>query len=167
MDLIRDLLGLGRDIADVRPGEMAMRAVVIYAVTLAIVRFGSKRLLSRATAFDIIVAIMLGSVMSRGINGSAAFVSTIVAGATLVAIHWLLAFITSRFDWWFGPVVKGRAVLLIRDGKVQRDGMREARLSDNDLEEQLRLNGAVTDPSQVRLAYFERNGRISVIRADD
>jgi uncharacterized membrane protein YcaP (DUF421 family) len=70
-------LGIGLDIADVGPLQMALRTVVIYAFTLAIVRLGSKRFLSQATAFDAIVGIMLGSVMSRAINGSAPFVPTL------------------------------------------------------------------------------------------
>lgn len=68
--MFEDLLGLGLDVADVSPLQMALRTVLIYTATLAIVRVGSKRFLSRATAFDAIVAIMLGSIMSRAINGS-------------------------------------------------------------------------------------------------
>jgi hypothetical protein len=36
--------------------------------------------MSKATAFDVIAAIMLGSIMSRAINGSAPFLPTLVAG---------------------------------------------------------------------------------------
>ena len=44
---------------------MALRTIVIYAFSLLIVRLGSKRFLSQATAFDVIVGIMLGSVINR------------------------------------------------------------------------------------------------------
>ena len=50
--------------ADVGIGQMALCTIVIDVLTLAIVRFGSKRFLSEATAFDVIISIMLGSVMS-------------------------------------------------------------------------------------------------------
>jgi len=161
-EIIRQLLGLGRDIGDVNALQMALRTVVIYAFALAIIRLGSKRFLSEASAFDVIVAIMLGSIMSSAINGSAPFVPTIVAGAVLVGIHWLLAFLTARLDW-FGPLVKGNRMLLIRDGEIQEDGMRRSGLSRRDLEQHLRLEAGTTDVSTIRLAYMERNGRISVV----
>jgi uncharacterized membrane protein YcaP (DUF421 family) len=159
---IRDLLGLGRDIGDVNALQMALRTVVIYAVALAIIRLGSKRFLSEASAFDVIVAIMLGSIMSSAINGSAPFVPTIVAGAVLVGIHWLLAFFTARLDW-FGPLVKGNRQLLVRDGEIQEEGMRNSGLSRRDLEQHLRLETGTADVSKIRLAYLERNGKLSIV----
>ena len=161
-EVIRQLLGLGRDIGDVSALQMALRTVVIYSVALAIIRLGSKRFLSKASAFDVIVAIMLGSIMSSAINGSAPFVPTIVAGAVLVGIHWLLALLTARLDW-FGPLIKGHRQLLIRDGEVQEEGMRSSGLSRRDLEQHLRLETGTPDVSKVRLAYLERNGKLSVV----
>ena len=66
-------LGLGQDVADVNAGQMALRAIIIFAFTLVIVRLGSKRFLDKGTAFDFIVAIMLGSIMSGAITSSTPF----------------------------------------------------------------------------------------------
>jgi uncharacterized membrane protein YcaP (DUF421 family) len=162
---IGDVLGLGREAGEVGAVQMAVRTVVVYVVALAVVRSGSKRFLSQASAFDVIVAIMLGSIMSRAINGSAAFVPTLLSGAVLVAVHWLLAALASRFDW-LGPLVKGRPTLLARDGRIDRKAMREAGVSDHDLEQALRLQARRTDLAEVHLAYLERDGSISVIPAE-
>jgi uncharacterized membrane protein YcaP (DUF421 family) len=160
--MLEDLLGLGIDVQDVNAIQMALRTVLIYAATLAIVRVGSKRFLSQATAFDAIVAIMLGSIMSRAINGSAPFLPTVAAGIILVGLHWLIAAIAYSSDW-FGTLVKGNPVLLIKDGDVQEKGLRETSVSAKDLEEALRIESHVTKPERVQLAYLERNGGISVI----
>lgn len=165
-ETIGRLLGLGRDIADVTTAQMALRTVVVYAFALAIVRSGSRRFLSKASAFDVIVAIMLGSIMSSAINGSAPFLPTLVSGAVLVFIHWLLAALAYRLDW-LGPLVKGKPVRLITDGAVDRDAMRRAGVSALDLEQALRTQARVTDPSRVRLATLERDGTISVLPADE
>ena len=159
---VQNLLGIGDDSLDA--GEMALRAVLTFAVTVMVVRFGSKRLFGKGTAFDYIVAIMIGSVMSRAINGSAALFATWVAGAVLVGLHWLLAFLSARVTW-FGPLVKGNTVHLIRDGEVLEAGLREANLSRNDLDQALREQGT-RDPSGIRVAMLERDGSISVIKAD-
>jgi uncharacterized membrane protein YcaP (DUF421 family) len=165
LEVVERLLGLGRDIADVTTAQMALRTVIVYAFALAIIRLGSKRFLSQASAFDVIVAIMLGSVMSRAINGSAPFLPTLASGAVLIGTHWLLAALAYRLDW-LGPIVKGRPIRLVTDGAIDRDAMRRAGVSERDLEQALRAQAGVTDPARVRLATLERDGTISVLPAD-
>jgi uncharacterized membrane protein YcaP (DUF421 family) len=155
------LLGLGLDIGDVSSVQMALRAIAIYAVMLVLVRLASKRFLSKASAFDVIVAIMLGSIMSRAINGSAPFLPTIMASAALLALHWLFATLAAHTP--FGTLVKGEPRLLIKDGEIQEGGLREAKLSANDLKQALRLQVGDPDPSRIKRAYMERNGKISIV----
>lgn len=147
---------------EIGAGAMALRAVIIYAFTLAIVRLGSRRFLARPSAFDVIVAIMLGSVMSRAIDGSAPFLPTLLAGGVLLGMHWLFAIVAVHTDW-LGPIVKGEPVLLIEDGTVQQPGLRRAHLTSEDLAEALRLSAGHADPSRIRRAYMERNGQVSVV----
>lgn len=158
---IQALLGLEREISEVGAGQMALRTLIVYAAALAIVRLGSRRFLSEAAAFDVIVAIMLGSIMSRAINGSAPLVPTLLAGVVLLGVHWLIAVLAFHTSW-LGSIVKGNRVLLIRDGKVQREGLRKASITSEDLGEAMRLQIGQTDPARVQLAYMERNGKISV-----
>jgi uncharacterized membrane protein YcaP (DUF421 family) len=156
------LLGIGREVADVNALQMALRTVVIYAFTLAIIRLGSKRFLGKASAFDTIVGIMIGSVMSRAINGSAPMVPTLTSGAVLVAMHWLLAVLAFHIHW-FGPFVKGEPVLLIKNGEVQKDGIRRGGITTQDLMQALREQTKQSDPTKIELAYLERDGGISII----
>ena len=165
LETTRRLLGLGRDVADVTVLQMALRTVVVYAASLAIIRVGSRRFLSKASAFDMVVAIMLGSIMSRAINGSAPFLPTLGSGAILVGIHWVLAALAYRIDW-LGPIVKGSAIALVTDGMVDRAAMQRAGVSAHDLQQALRAQAGVTDPSRVRLAVLERDGTISVLPSD-
>ena len=161
-DFLQTLLGIGLDAGDMNALQMALRTVIIYAASLALVRLGSSRFLGESTAFDVVIGIMLGSIMSRAINSSAPLVPTLAAGATLVGMHRLLAYVSFHTDW-FGSLVKGKPILLIEDGQVKSEGVQRENLSTQDLNEALRLQGQVTDPEKVRLAYRERNGRISVI----
>ena len=162
LNQVEDWLGLGSGPNGLGPLQMAVRTVIVYVITLAIVRLGSKRFLSKATAFDVIVAIMLGSIMSRSIDGSTPILQTILVGSVLVGIHWLLARLAFYSDW-FGPLVKGKPIPLIKDGQVQKAGLREAGLSDGDLTQALRMQNDETDPANIKQAYLERNGSISVI----
>lgn len=162
LEQFQSLLGLGRDVADVGSLQMSLRTVLIYAFTLVIIRLGSKRFLGKASAFDTIVGIMLGSIMSRAINGSAPFVPTLAAGVVLVAIHWLLAALALHIDW-FGPLVKGNPILLIKDGEVREDGILRGGITKMDLTQALREQTKQSDPAKIELAYLERDGGISII----
>ena len=109
-----------------------------------------------------VLAIVLGSVASRAVSGTAPFVPTLVATAVLVAIHWLVADLAFR-SHRFGLLVKGKPRELVRDGKVIEVEMRRSAISPHDLEEALRQEG-VADVAQVASARLERSGNISVVR---
>ncbi len=156
----QSLLGVGSD--QLSAMQTGLRALIVYVAALVVVRLGSKRFLSKASAFDVIVAIMLGSIMSRAIDGSSSLVSTLVAGAMLLGLHWLFAVIAYHTDW-FGGWVKGHRVLLIKDGQVQEDGMRQAAITPADLAEFLRMETRQTDPTKIEVAYLERNGKVSAL----
>src|SRR5690349_18199381 len=162
MALFVGLLGLDRGHSELGVVEIALRTVAVYVFTLAIVRLGSKRLLAKATAFDVIVAIMLGSIMSRAINGSGLLFPTLVAGTILIGLHWLFAVLAYHTDW-LGSLVKGQRVLLIKDGHVAHEGVRRGSITTKDLEQALREQTGQTDPARVERAYLERSGKISVV----
>lgn len=85
---------------------------------------------------------------------------------SFVGLHWLLSVLAFRVSW-FGPIVKGNPVVLIRDGEIQQQGVRATGMSAQDLEQALRLQARQTDPSNVKLAYLERGGSISVVPRQD
>lgn len=157
---LRDLIGSAD--GDLAVPEMALRAVVIYLSAVVLVRIGQKRFMGKNTAFDMILGIILGSVLSRAITGNAPFVPTLAAGAVLVGLHWLFSVI-SFHSHLFGSFIKGGERLLIKDGEILWDNMRKSHLSRKDLEMALRSTGRVTDAAGVKLAHFERSGDISVI----
>jgi uncharacterized membrane protein YcaP (DUF421 family) len=55
---------------------MALRSIIVYLVTVGVARFAGKRFFGEHTAFDVVLSIILGSVLSRAINGSALFLET-------------------------------------------------------------------------------------------
>jgi uncharacterized membrane protein YcaP (DUF421 family) len=161
-DQLQALFGLGGYAESAGPLQIALRTVLVYVAALALVRLSSKRFLSEATAFDVIVAIMLGSIMSRAMDGSAPFLPTVLTAAVLLGLHWLFALLAYHTNW-FGNLVKGERVLLIKDGEIQRDGMRRGSITEADLTQALRIQTNQTDPARVRRAYLERNGQISIV----
>lgn len=139
-------------------------AVIIYLVALVITRTGKKRYLGRNTVFDLLLAFILGSVLSRAINGDATLVVTAVAGAVMVLMHFVMGEIAMRTKH-FGTFVKGKPEAVMENGRIDEEAMRDHHLTRADLEEAARQDG-VLDLDQVDAAYFERNGRLSIIRKE-
>jgi uncharacterized membrane protein YcaP (DUF421 family) len=155
-------LGLSARASELGYGQMAARAFVMYVALLIVVRSGKKRFLGRATAFDIILVITLGSIAARAIAGDTPFFGAMLALAVLVFTHWIFSAV-ARDSRFFSGLVKGHSTVLIRNGKVDAKALRAAHMSKDDLDEDLREKG-VDDPSQVAEARMERSGRLSVIR---
>ena len=160
--MLRPALGLGLDSKDLGTAQMALRAAVVYAAMVVVVRLGKKRFMGQATAFDVILGIMLGSVASRAITGNAPLGPALAAAAALLAMHWAFSALALRWRR-FGVAIKGRPVVLVREGRTDERAMRAAHLTGHDLEEDLRRRG-VGGVEQVAEARLERNGDISVIR---
>jgi len=158
---LQDALGVGREAARLTALQTGLRAFVVFLVAVILLRLGSKRFMGKSTPLDVLLGFVLGSVLSRAINGSAAFVPTIVAALVLVALHWLFTAIAMRSPR-FGWLVKGRPRTIVLDGKVQDEEMARAHVARDDLEEALRHHD-VADIAQVREANLERNGDISIL----
>jgi uncharacterized membrane protein YcaP (DUF421 family) len=144
--------------------QMAIRSVVVYGVALFIVRLGKKRLFGKSTAMDVVMGVILGSVLSRAINGASTLLPTAVAAAVLIFMHAISAKL-ALFSPAIGVLLKGRPRTIIKDGEVLSDAMRAGDLTQHDLEESLRLEGKLTDPKQVAEARLERNGKVSIVPA--
>ena len=142
--------------------QVCLRAFLVYLVGLLIIRLGRNRLLGRQSAFDIILGFVLGSVLSRAINGTSRISIALVSSLILVVTHRLFALLSFHSPW-FGAVFKGEAHPVIEDGKIDWKQMRKEHVSEHDLEEALRLRAKTADETRVAEARLERNGEISIV----
>jgi len=162
-NFFQTLLGLSLQPKDLTFVQISLRGITVFLATLIMVRLGSKRSMAHRTPFDAILLVILASVLSRAINGSAPFLATIGGGAVLVALHRLFALLAFH-SHWFGTLVKGRPDVIVRAGQCDFRIMRRNHVSIHDLEEDMRLNAHLDEVAQVRLACVERSGEISFIK---
>jgi len=158
---VTGVLGLDRNALDLSVAQVCARAVVVFIVGLAIMRVGNRRFLGKATPFDVLLGFVLGSVLSRAISGTAGFLPTIAASLVIVILHRLLAALVFSHHG-LGRIVKGRPLILIENGVLRPETARRVRLTQGDIEEVMRMRGAVST-DQVALATIERNGTVSIV----
>ena len=157
------LLGLGVDPRNLTFVQISLRGIIVFLVTVATVRLGHKRSLSRKTPFDAVLLVILAAVLSRAVNGSAAFFATLGGGVVLVLLHRLFAFLTF-YSHRFGILVKGRPDVIVRDGKCDVRMMLRNHISMHDLDEDMRLSIHIDDLARIGIARVERSGDISFIK---
>lgn len=162
-DVLDFLFGLHADSHTITAVQLMMRALVVFFGTLALLRVSGKHTFGGSTAFDVVVKIMLGAVLSRAVVAASPFWGTLGAGLVLVLLHRLLAWAAFRSEW-VGWLVKGKATLLVKQGQVIHDNLRQTDLSENDLLEGLREQGNLASLDQAEAVYLERNGSISVVK---
>lgn len=162
-NFLETLLGLSVEPKNLTFVQISLRGIIVFIAALAMVRLGHKRSLSHKTPFDAVLLVILASVLSRAINGSAAFLATLGGGVVLVLLHRLFAHL-AYYSHGFGILVKGKPDIIVRDGECDFRMMRRNHISTHDLEEDLRLDAHIDDLSKVRLARVERSGNISFVK---
>jgi uncharacterized membrane protein YcaP (DUF421 family) len=145
--------------------NIALRGLVIFMVGLALVRIGDRRSLAQKTAFDAIFIVLMGSMLSRAINGTAPFFTTIAGAITLMIVHRIFAFGAHK-SHAFGKLIKGRPITLVRNGEIDWEKMKQNLVSKHDLDEDLHLAARIEDVSSIKLARLERSGDISFIKRE-
>src|SRR5436853_3444525 len=122
LNFLGPLLGLGTKPEDLTFVQISLRGAIVFIATLIMIRLGHKRSLSRKTAFDAVLLVILASVLSRAINGSAAFFATLGGGVVLVLLHRLLALVAYH-SHWFGCLIKGQSEVIVENGEMIRPVM--------------------------------------------
>lgn len=110
---------------------------------------------------DIVMAVIIGSNLSRALTGTAPLLSTMAATGVMVGLYWAVVHLV-QYNRTLGWLVKGEAVRLIRDGELDRSLARRHGVSDRDLEEAARSSG-LRGLDEVGSATLERSGKISVV----
>jgi uncharacterized membrane protein YcaP (DUF421 family) len=160
------LFGLGTEPRDLTALQLSMRGILILFSALVLVRIGAKRALARKTPLDMVMIVIVGSLLSRSINGSGPLFGSIAAAFVIVVLHRLLELLAYSFHP-LGVAMKGAPGLVVEDGRYVEKTLRQNHITTNDVEEDLRLDGKTEDIRKVRIARVERSGDISFLYKDD
>ena len=165
-DLLKNLLGLSLDPTELELHHMAWRSAIVFIWAIIAARLADRRFLGANAIFDVMMSVIFASVLSRAINGDAAFFPSMGAALVLVLLHRVLGMLAFNFH----PVsvlLKGRQHVLVRNGQMDEEAMRRNRITADDLEENLRLFGNLRDVAKVAEARLERSGNISVVHQEN
>jgi len=141
-------------------------AALVYAVAVTAVRLAGRRTLAQMSAFDIVVTIAIGTlVSSTALPSDASVLDGLAVLITLLLLQVAVAAARQRFAA-VRRILDFQPQVLLRDGDMQlRRGPGTAQLTPGDLESRLRRAG-VRRLSDVDVVVLEPTGKISVLPAD-
>jgi uncharacterized membrane protein YcaP (DUF421 family) len=145
-------------------GWTAARGVLVYVVMLIVIRVLGKRTVGNFTAFDLLVALMLGEVVDEIIYGDVSIAQGLTAIVVVAACKYLTAWLSSR-NHTLNRVLDGAPTEVVRHGEFVREGLRSEVMNELEVLAALRLN-SVADMREVKSAIMEVDGQLSVIRED-
>jgi uncharacterized membrane protein YcaP (DUF421 family) len=148
---------------DVAPLELILRGTLMYWFIFIALRIAGRRDLGSLGISSILLLVLIADAAS---NAMSANYQSVGEGAVLVATLFFWSIFVDRVSYFFPAtrtLLSPERICLVRDGVMQRRAMRQEYITEPELMAELRLQG-VNDLSEVRRAYIEVNGEVSVQR---
>ena len=144
--------------------EIAVRTVVIYVYTLVLIRWIGSRSIAQLSLVEFLLVIALGSAVGDAMfYPDVPLVHCIVVITVVVLLDKALSYVVAR-NPRLEDVIEGKSVEVVRNGVIMRRALEGLNFGHDELFEQLRLKN-VEHLGQVRAAYLETNGMLSVFKA--
>lgn len=142
--------------------EFVVRGIAVYLFLLVFLRLTGRRQTGQYAPFDLVLLLILSNAVQNSMNaGDNSLIGGMVSAATLILCHLLLSWLSFRFPRLRGWI-DGRAQALVTNGHLNKDLMRQERITRDDIEAALRTGGCL-HLREVERATLETDGRITIV----
>jgi uncharacterized membrane protein YcaP (DUF421 family) len=142
--------------------EIFIRGSLVYLGLFLLLRVLLKRESGTLGITDMLLVVLIADAAQ---NGMAHDYRSVPEGlflvATIIFWSWVLNWLGHHFPF-FQKLVKPRKLLLVKDGRMIKENMQKELITTSELMSEVRMSG-VEELSQVKAAYMEPSGNISVI----
>jgi uncharacterized membrane protein YcaP (DUF421 family) len=153
---------IGLDAKDLEWYQMLIRTIIVFIVALVFIRLSGMRTFGTQSAFDVVVSITLGGMLSKCIMGHYPFFTSLAASGCLVLLHRLVSFFASR-NKYICKLIEGRSVLLFRDGTKETTMLKRYNITDKEILAAVHEQN-MEDFKNVQSIWLEPDGKISVTK---
>jgi uncharacterized membrane protein YcaP (DUF421 family) len=143
--------------------ELILRGTLVYWLLFLIFRFVLRRDVGAVGIADILLLVIVADAAQNAMSGGYdTFAEGAILVGTIVGWNWLLDFLAFHFLLVRRFATPSRLTLVTR-GVPNLRNLRREFISLSELQEKLREQG-IEDVREVKVAYLEGDGQISVIR---
>lgn len=142
--------------------EIVFRTIIMYGYTIFLLRLLGKRGMGQLSTLELAIIISFGSAVGDPMIGAD---MPILHGITAITV---ITFLQIRIERYVNKnkkveaIMEGTANLVVEEGIIKWECMKQDNISREDLFRSLRQN-EVEHLGQIKKAYFETNGQISVL----
>src|SRR6184192_4410655 len=97
--------------------EFIVRAVIVYLFLMVLLRLTGKRQVGQLAPFDLVLLLVLSNAVQNSMNGDNSITGGVLLASTLVALNWLVGWMTFRSKG-LEHLVEGRPIILVHNGHV-------------------------------------------------
>ncbi|MBQ8827023.1 MAG: DUF421 domain-containing protein [Oscillospiraceae bacterium] len=138
-----------------------IRAIVLYLLLLAAVRFMGKHQIGELQPSELAVTILISNIATLPVEDTGMPLFTgIIPVLTLAALDVLMSCIGVK-SGLLRVLTGGKPVVIVSNGKINRRKMRDLRFTTDDLVEAMHTQG-IFDISEIQYAVVETTGTISI-----
>lgn len=139
-----------------------LRAIILYLVLIVSIRLMGKRQIGEMEPAEFVVTMLLANIAAVPMqNNSLPLASGLMPILTILGVELVISVMTLS-SIRMRKLFCGKPVLLMADGKILEDNLRQTRVNLDELSEHLREQG-IFDLSTVKYAILETDGEISTM----
>ena len=145
--------------------ETVLRIAFIYFFLMLAIRVMGKRELSKMSAFELVLLLLIPELFSQGaLREDFSMTNATIATATLLSLVFLTSVI-SHMSQRAHVVINGTPTVLVRSGRYVEENMNRERIAPDELLAEMHKAGYVK-LEQIKWAILEDDGKIALIPAD-
>lgn len=143
--------------------DAVLRGVAVYFVLLVVTRLSGRRTLAQVTPFDFVLLLIIAETTQQALLGDDfSITNAAVIIVTLFTTDILLAYL-KQWSPRSAVVLDGTPTVLIARGKPDRQALRRARVSLDDVMESARTDHGLRRLDEIEFAVLEVSGKLSII----
>src|SRR3954452_11379433 len=144
--------------------EIVFRALFIFAFLWFITRVAGRATLGELSTFELLMYVTMGDLVQQSVTQQD---YSVTSGFLTVSVFALMTVALSWLQWRFPQtrsVIRGKPVVIVRDGRLLRVPARQQRFTESDLLATARQQG-IRSLSEIELAVLEADGKVSFFTA--
>jgi uncharacterized membrane protein YcaP (DUF421 family) len=139
-----------------------IRTLILYIFMIVIMRIMGKRQIGELQPTELVITLLLSEIIAIPMqDNDIPLISTFIPALVLVGFEIITSLISLK-SVRFRSLIQGHSIIIIDDGKLNYNKIKELRFSIDDILEALRQKD-VFDISKVQYAIVETNGQLSVL----
>ncbi len=145
--------------------SIILRTLIITGILLIIIKWLGSKGVGQLTTYQLIIVLSLGSIVAEAmVNTESSIVSMIASVIIIIIVFKLLDYMSAK-NKRMEKIINPDIISLVKDGKIDREGMIKARIGKKEFESSMRLAG-IRNANEIEMSFLELNGQISFIKKD-